>query len=554
LTARAVRTAAVIAAACLAFGYYRLAAHPAAPAWRPVTTARLLDADADDGWLMYRRTYDGHARVPFTSIDAANVARLRVAFTFADASLASHETTPIVNGRYLIATLPDDGVAALDATDGRVLWTYHHRMMPGAADHICCGTVNRGAAVFGDDVFIATIDCDVVALDARDGRIDWSRSLAPAGRGYSFTGAPLVVDGLVIVGSAGGEYSTRGFIAALDPETGALRWRRETIARADEPGGDTWPRGGNRSGGPAWQTGAYDAQSDTLYWGTGNPMPWRGEKREGANLYTDSLLALDPKTGRLKWNYQFTPHDLWDYDGTNEPVLVDLRAGTRVVRALYQANRNGFFFLLDRAGGRFISATPFVRSTTIGGYHTDGSVRYAARDSGPLCPGTIGGKNWPPSSFDPATGLAFFGVVHACTKMQVDARADNGEDAAQYPEPGHSGYGEFVAWDVRAGKARWSFPTELPWYDGAVATASGLVFSGGADGIFRAFDARTGAVLWQHDLGAAVAGVPVIYMAGGKQYVAVFSGWDGGVARQGPLARRLSGISKPGKLFVFALP
>ncbi|HET9342476.1 MAG TPA: PQQ-binding-like beta-propeller repeat protein [Candidatus Eremiobacteraceae bacterium] len=503
---------------------------------------------------MYRRTYDGHARVPFTRVDASNVARLRVAFTFDDPSLASHETAPIVNGRFLIATLPDDGVVALDATDGRTLWTYHHQMTPGATDHICCGAVNRGAAAFGGDVFIATIDCRVVALDARDGGVVWSRSLAPAGRGYSFTGAPLVVDDRVIVGSAGGEYPTRGFIAALDPATGALRWRHETIAAPSEPGGDTWPRRGARWGGAAWQTGSYDAQSDTLYWGVGNPMPWRGDRRQGANLYTDSLLALDPATGRMKWHFQFTPHDLWDYDGTNEPVLVDLHAGKRVEPAIYQANRNGFFFLLDRAGGRFISATPFVPSTTIDGYDADGSERPAERDARLSCPGTVGGKNWPPSAFDPATGLAFFGIVHACTRMLVDPQADNGEDAAQYPEPGARGYGAFIAWDVRARRVRWSFPSELPWYDGAVATASGLVFSGGADGVFRAFDERTGAVLWQHDLGAAVAGVPVIYIVGGKQYVAVFAGWDGGVARQGPLAQRLAGISRPGRLFVFTLP
>jgi len=479
---------------------------------------------------------------------------LRVAFTFDDGSMASHEAAPIINGRYLVTTLPDDGVVALDATDGRVLWTYHHAMAPEATDHICCGSVNRGAATFGDDIFIATVDCRIVALDARDGSIDWSHSLAPAGRGYSFTGAPLVVDGLVIVGTAGGEYPTRGFIAALDPKTGTIRWRRETIAGPGEPHGDTWPRSGPRWGGSAWQTGAYDAQTDTLYWGVGNPMPWHGDRRAGANLYTDSLLALDPKTGRLRWHYQFTPHDVWDYDGTNEPVLADLRSGDRVVRAVYQANRNGFFFLLDRTAGRFISATPFVRSTTIDGYALDGTDRPATLSASLSCPGTIGGKNWPPSSFDPVTGLAFFCIVHACTKMMLDSGADNGEDAAQYPEPSRSGYGEFVAWDVRAHRARWSYPSALPWYDGVVTTASGLVFSGGTDGIFRAFDERTGAVLWQHDLGAAVVGVPVTYVTGDKQYVAVFAGWDGGIARQGPLAKRLAGIATRGKLFVFSLP
>jgi len=521
--------------------------------WVPVTDARLLGATADDGSLMYRRAYDSQGYAPFTQIDASNVANLKPVFTFKSGLPQGYEAAPIVNGRYLFFSTPLNHVVALDATNGAQLWTYERQLPPRTLRTVCCDVVSRGLAVYGDRVYMATLDDHVLAFDARTGHIDWDRELAPAGVGYSITSAPLAVNGMLIVGVSGGEYGIRGFIAALDADTGQLRWQRYTVSSA-------------RGGGGAWLTGSYDPVTRTLFWGTGNPGPWRGDVRPGPNLYTDSLLALDPQTGALRWYFQFTPHDEWDYDGVNETVLVDIVRGGKPVHALFHADRNGQFVVLDRTNGKFIYATPMVKTTGVIGYDPSGKaqVNPAARmvngKPADVCPSAIGGKNWWPTAFDPTLGLAYVPVSHMCmtiTAAELDERVSAaylGSDFKLHPEPGSAGFGEVLAIDVATGTKRWSQPSRLPWCDGMLATAGKLVFSGSADGAFTAFDARTGAVRWTFQTESGIIGVPISYRVDGKQYIAVLAGWGGGVSMfGGPAADATANVPRGGQLYVFAL-
>ena len=545
-------TGAVLALALLASAGAP-AARAAGPPWAAVTDARLLDAASDDGSLMYRRAYDSQGYAPFAQIDASNVASLRPVFTYKTGLPQGHEAAPIVNGRYLFFTTPLNHVVALDATNGTVLWTYEREVAPRSLRAVCCDVVNRGLAVYGDRVYMATLDDHLLAFDARTGHIDWDREVAPAGSGYSMTSAPLIVNGKAVVGVSGGEYGIRGFIAAFDANTGEPRWKQYTVAT-------------ERGGGGAWLTGSYDPATKTLFWGTGNPGPWRGDVRPGSNLYSDSLLALDPQTGAMKWHFQFTPHDEWDYDGVNETVLVDVVRNGKPVRALFHADRNGQFVVLDRTNGKFVYATPLVKTTGVTGYDASGVplVNAAARivngKPADVCPSAIGGKNWWPTAFDPTLGLAYVPVSHMCMTIspsELDERtgaAYLGADFKLHAEPGADGFGEVLAIDVATGVKRWSHPSRLPWCDGMLATAGKLVFSGSADGTFTAFDARTGAVRWTYKTDSGIIGVPVSYQVDGKQYVAVLAGWGGGVSMfGGPAAEATANVPRGGQLYVFAL-
>lgn len=521
--------------------------------WTPVTDARLLHATTDDGSLMYRRAYDSHGYAPFAQIDASNVANLKPVFTYKTHLPQGHEAAPIVNGRYLFFTTPLNHIVALDATDGTLLWTYERELPPRTLRGICCDVVNRGLAVYGDRVYMETLDDHLLAFDARTGHIDWDREVAPAGTGYSMTSAPLIVNGKAIVGVSGGEYGIRGFVAAFDASTGEPRWKRYTVDS-------------ERGGGGAWLTGSYDAATKTLFWGTGNPGPWRGDVRPGPNLYSNSLLALDPETGTIKWHFQFTPHDEWDYDGVNETVLVDIVRGGKPLHALFHADRNGQFVVLDRVSGKFVYATPMVKTTGVTGYDPSGvpRVNAAARmvngKPADVCPSAIGGKNWWPTAFDPTLGLAYVPVSHMCMTIspsELDERAGAaylGADFKLHAEPGADGFGEVLAIDVATGAKRWSHPSRLPWCDGMLATAGKLVFSGSADGVFTAFDASTGAVRWTFKTESGIIGVPVSYRVDGKQYIAVLAGWGGGVSMfGGPAADATANVPRGGQLYVFSL-
>ncbi|MBD5654461.1 MAG: PQQ-binding-like beta-propeller repeat protein, partial [Candidatus Eremiobacteraeota bacterium] len=286
-----------------------------------VTDARLIDAAKSDGWLMYLRTYSGEGHAPFTEIDTHNVGQLQEVFTHSVSLPEGFEAPPMVNGRTMIVTTPFDRAYALDAVTGRQLWEYDYPLNVRQLRTVCCDMVNRGVALYGTTAFMATLDNHVVALDATTGAVRWNKTIYPKpGAGYAMTSAPLAVDGKIVVGESGGEYGIRGFIVALDPNSGAEVWRRYTIPAPNEPGGNTYPRGMyEHGGGGAWLTGTYDPESHTLFWGVGNPAPWFAEERPGRNLYSDSVLALDVASGRIKWFFQQTPHDSWDYDATNTP-------------------------------------------------------------------------------------------------------------------------------------------------------------------------------------------------------------------------------------------
>ena len=354
--------------------------HDSTPGWVTVTDARLLDAGRDDGWLMYLRTYDAHAHAPFAQIDRRNVGRLHVVFTHEFSIPEGYEAPPIVNGRTMIVTTPLNHVYALDAVTGKKLWQYDHPLPKIALRTVCCDVVNRGVALYGDMAYEATLDNHVVALDARTGKVVWETAVAAPGIGYAMSGAPLAIRGKIIVGDGGGEYASRGFLVALDAKTGKEVWRFYTTPAPGEPGGNTWPGKTYLHGGAdPWMTSSYDPETNTLFTGTGNPSPWLWLERKGQNLYSDSILALNPDTGKLKWYFQQTPNDPWDYDATATVVLADVTIGGRNRHVLFQASRNGWLYVIDRTTGRLIYMKPFTKSLSVTGYDSAHRIGYGRR-------------------------------------------------------------------------------------------------------------------------------------------------------------------------------
>jgi alcohol dehydrogenase (cytochrome c) len=287
-----------------------LLAHADMPAYPSVTSERLVNAQKDNGWLMYRRNYESTGYAPFDLINSGNVEKLKVAFDYESGLSQGHEAAPVVNGKYMFVTTPMDHLIAMDATTGKVLWKYEYPIDKKALKTVCCDVVNRGVALYEDLVYMGTLGNHIVALDAATGEVKWDTALAPPGVGYFISGAPLVVKGKVIIGDGGGEYGARGFIVGMDAKTGKVEWKTYTTAAPGTPGGDTWPKGAYLTGGGSpWITGTYDHATNTLFWGVGNPGPWLSTLRPGDNLYTDSVLALNPDTGKIKWYYQWTPND-----------------------------------------------------------------------------------------------------------------------------------------------------------------------------------------------------------------------------------------------------
>jgi alcohol dehydrogenase (cytochrome c) len=550
--------------------FFAAPADAAPPPYAAVDAARLAHAASDDGWLMYRRAYDAQGYAPFDQIRPANVARLREVFTFDTGLRQGHEAPPVVNGRWMFVTTPLGRIVALDAVSGEVLWRYERPPLPIALRTVCCDVVNRGVALWGDRLYAGTLDGHLIALDARTGAPVWDTVVAPYREGYAITGAPLAVEGKIVTGVAGGENGIRGFVAAYDARTGAQVWRFDAVPAPGQPGSETWPANDAylHGGGSTWLTGSYDPEQRALLWGIGNPGPWFADARPGANLYTNSLVALDVDTGRLKWYFQFTPHDSWDYDGVNESVAFDRSANGVTRKLLFHPDRNGQFVVLDRRTGKYVASRPFARADAVTGYAPDGTAQVnpaaypAAAKPAFTCPSAVGGKNWWPSAYSPRTGLAYVPTVHLCMNVARSATPEYhaglpylGVDFDIVPEPGATGFGELQALDAATGERRWTVPSAAPWSDGVLATAGGLVFSAPADGTFRAFDASSGKELWRHPMASGVIGVPVSYRVGGKQYVAVWAGWGGGLALfGGPAGEITRTLPRMGRLYVFALP
>jgi alcohol dehydrogenase (cytochrome c) len=492
-----------------------------------VTSDRLLNSSKEpQNWLLYSGDYAGHRYSALDQINAKNAAQLVPKWVYQTMAGGKFETTPLVVDGVLYGTGPDDRAFALDARSGRPIWQYQ-RALP-ADVRPCCGRVNRGFAILGDKVFMGTLDSHVIALDAKTGNVVWDVTAVDYTKGYSFTLAPLAIKGMILVGISGGEY----FIDAYDADTGERKWRFHTIPGPGEPGHDTWEGDSWKIGGsPAWITGTYDPETNTSFWTTGNPSPSnRGIGRAGDNLYADSLLALDPDTGKLKWYFQFTRHDEHDYDATQVPVIID--DGDK--KLIAQADRNGFFYVLDRATGKLISATAYAKVSWSKERDSEGRP-IPSQDASPtpdgnrVCPGAAGATNWMSPTYDPQTKLFYVTAREQCDVFST---------APQPYEAGHAYYGSAYfpnedaspfwgalrALDPHTGKLVWEWKHPSPTWSGVLSTAGGLVFTGDAEGNFIALDATTGKALWHFQCGASVYASPMSFAVDGKQYVAIAAG------------------------------
>ena len=500
-------------------------------AYSQVTPDRLVNsAKEPQNWMTYSGDYSGKRFSGLDQISTKNVGNVVAKWVYQTGATGKLETTPLVVDGVLYATGQDDRAFALDARTGRPIWMYQ-RQLPSDI-RPCCGRVNRGVAILGDKVFFGTLDAHVIALDAKTGNVVWDVSAADYRTGHSFTVAPLAVKNSVIIGISGGEYGIRGFIDAYDADTGQRKWRFYTVPGPGEPGHDTWEGESWKVGGaPAWTTGTYDPSSNQIFWPTGNPAPSnRGAGRAGDNLYSNSLLALDADSGKLNWYFQFTKHDEHDWDATQVPILID-KAGKHLIA---QANRNGFFYVLDRTNGKLISANAYGRQTWSDSKDNDGRP-LAKKEASPtlkghtVCPGALGTTNFFPPSYDPQTELMYVTARDQCDIFST---------APQPYEAGHAFYGSayfpsdeaepylgFVKGiDPATGEVKQKFQHVSPTWSGVLTTAGGLLFSGDAEGNFIAFDATSLKPLWHFQMGGAVYAGPMAYAIDGKEYVAIAAG------------------------------
>jgi len=502
-----------------------------------VSYERILNADGEPhNWLTYSRTYNGQRFSPLAQIHRDNVTKLRPAWIYQSWNAESRprfETTPIALDGVLYITEQPSDAAALDARTGRPFWKYT-REIPSEV-RACCGRVNRGMAILGDTLYLGSLDGYLVALDRATGRVRWQTLVADYKEGYSITVAPLALKDKVIVGVAGGEFGIRGFLDAYDPKTGNRAWRFWTVPGPGEEGSASWSGDAWKQGGAAtWTTGAYDPDLNLVYWGTGNPGPdYDGEVRPGDNLFSCALVALDAGTGRRRWHFQFTPHDVHDWDANHTPVLVDAEWQGRPRKLALVANRNGFYYVLDRVTGEFLLGRPYARQNWAEGLDPKGRpiVRPEAtpsRDGPVVYPGFHGATNWFSSSYSPAAKLLYVAVREEGTRFfreSVEFRR-----GALYTGGGPAGVpnveprGWIYALDPLTGEKRWEFSLPSPPWAGVMATAGGLVFGGSNEGTFYALDAASGKPLWHFQTGGWINANPVSWAAGGKQYVAIPSG------------------------------
>jgi alcohol dehydrogenase (cytochrome c) len=514
----------------------------------PVTYQRLLNADQEPGnWLMYSGSYNGWRFSRLNQINAQNAKNLRVKWLFQGRHNEKFETTPLVVDGIMYLTRPENAIYALDALTGRQLWMYEHRNPERTFN--CCGRVNRGLAILGTTLFMNTLDMHVIAVDAKSGRELWKTKMFDhlAAGGYAAPGAPLVVKDKLIVGMAGGERGVSGFLDAYDPKTGERLWRFNTIPQPGDPNFGTWAGDSWKTGGAStWNTGAYDPDTNTLFWGTSNPWPdYFDDQRAGDNLYSASVLALDPDTGKMKWFYQFTPHDTHDWDSTQNPVLVDTEFLGQPRKVLAWPNRNGFFYLIDRTNGKFLSATAFVKQTWNDGFDYENNGRpklVPGMDPTPdgndkVWPGIDGGANWMAHSYSPLTKLLYVfareerrvftknEVPHPTTDERPAGPQMGGGRAGRPPRfaPEES-WGKAIAIDPKTGAIKWEHKVVTPPWGGLMSTAGNLVFGGTMQGVIFALNATTGERLWTFASNGAVYGTAISYLADGKQLVSIPAG------------------------------
>lgn len=521
---------------------------------------------------------------PLKRIHTGNIDKLVPAwvFSFGGEKQRGQEAQPLIHDGVMYVTASYSRLFAIDVNTGEEIWQYDARLPEGILP--CCDVVNRGAALYGDKVYFGTLDARIVALNAKTGKVVWNKKFADYKAGYSYTAAPMIVDGLVITGNSGGEFGVVGAVEARDAETGALVWKRPVIEghmgmlngkESTMTGtlnatwtGDMWKTGG----GATWLGGSYDADTDTIVIGAGNPSPWNSHLRPGDNLYAASRLGLDPKTGEIKWHYQTTPTEGWDFDGVNEVIpFVDARGNKRYATA----DRNGYFYILNREDGKFVQATPFVRDITwakgidkngrpiidennrpgdpkAGGDGKKGKIVFSV-------PSFLGGKNWMPMAYSPDTGL--FYVPSNEWGMDIWNEPITYKKGAAYLGAGFTikplfedYIGSLKAIDPNTGETKWEYRNNAPLWAGVMTTAGDLVFTGTPEGYFKAFDANTGKELWKFQTGSGVVGQPVTWEQDGEQYVAVTSGWGGAVPLWGgEVAKKVNYLNQGGSVWVFKL-
>ena len=559
---------------------------PVLAAEKGPTDADLMgDAASTGDVLTYGMGPQAQRFSPLDAINAANVQKLVPAFA---ASLGGEkqrgqESQPIVYDGTIYVTGSYSRLFAFDARTGEQKWKYEARLPEGIMP--CCDVVNRGAAIYGDKIIFATLDARLVALNRNTGKVIWNKQIADYQAGYSATAAPMIVKGMVITGNSGGEFGVVGAVEARDVNTGELIWHRPVVEgnmgtlRGKDNGitgklNATWEGDLYKTGGGAtWLGGTYDPETNLIFYGTGNPAPWNSHLRKGDNLYTASTLALDPETGTIKWHYQTTPHDGWDFDGVNEFIPFDATINGKPMKLGAKADRNGYFFVLDRTNGKFISANKFVMQTTwASGYTKDGKpiVVPAGRPGAAQgtekgtsvfsSPSFLGGKNWMPMAYSRDTGL--FYIPSNDWGMDIWNEPISYKKGAAYLGAGFTikpiaedHIGALRAMDPKTGKIVWEYKNKAPLWGGVLTTAGNLVFTGTPEGYLKAFDAKSGKELWKFQTGSGVVGSPVTWEQDGEQYIAVMSGWGGAVPLWGgEVAKSFKDINQGGSLWVFKMP
>jgi len=536
------------------------------PAIAQSATDLLNDHRTAGDVLTYGMGYNNQRYSALKSISKSNVSKLVPVWNYSLNNSQGQESQPVIYQGVMYVTTHTSTVA-IDALTGKQIWKQELEFASDVFKMACCGLLNRGVAIYQGKVYRTTLDSHVIAYDAKTGKQIWKTQVIDYKLGHAMTGAPLIANGVLMTGIAGGEYGTRGFIDGWDLETGKQLWRTYTTAAGSDKGADTWPGDTAMKGGaPTWLTGAYDPDLDLVYWGTGNGGPWNAEARKGDNLYICSVLAFRPKTGEIVWHYQFSPNDPYDYDSTDPGMLVDMKVGGVMRKLLIQANRNGFFYVLDRTNGKLLAANPYIklnwadRIDMATGKPVESaktaSVRKGADEE--IFPSVLGGKNWNPMSWNPATGLAYGNTFNLSWPYQLaKPEYKQGEwylgiNFRGVNMPKDEPHGYLSAIDPMTGKSKWkaAWPS-VPSMAGTLSTAGGLVFTGAATGEFLAFDASTGKKLWQFQTGSGIIGLPVTWEHGGKQYVSVVSGAGGVWALLGD--PRFAAVPAGGSVWTFAL-
>lgn len=499
----------------------------------------LLAGNKTDEWLTYSGSLDGRRYTPLNQITPTNVAQIRTLWVRQfDTRLPTIEATPLVVGGVIFITEPPSdtmAVDALDAKSGDLIWRYSRSVLVDV--HSLFGRMNRGPAILDSNLYFASLDGYLVCINVNSGKLVWETKVANPSQYYSLSMAPLIVNRSVVVGVAGGEYGIRGFVAAYDAETGKEQWQFDTIPGPGEPGHETWSGDSWRNGGGAtWITGSYDPSLDLLYWGVGNPSPdYLGDARLGDNLYTDSVIALHPGTGKLAWHFQFTPHDVHDWDATQTPILVDIPVHGQIRRVMCWANRNGFYYVLDRVTGEFLAGVPFVEQNWAKGLDSVGRPILAEAaditNAGQVTrPGVVGGTNWQNAAFDPLRKLVFVPAtesVSVYTKSVRATRGDNGLYAGSAGADIDPPIPVVRALDAATGTKKWerfSPPLDGTFsYSGLLATGGGLVFGASRGSVF-ALDSTTGHEVWRVFLGGDTRAAPISFTVDRRQVIAVSAG------------------------------